>query len=416
MSISLMGLLALGHCAAFADRNLPAVAAPLLKSSLGLTDTQLGILDGPAFVLLYALGMLASWPLARSPHRLRLIAGCIAVWAAGMVIFALGSSFGVLVAGRALIGLGQAAFVPLALGLIVDGSGPQRRGRAIAVFTAGAVMGRGLALLAGGAALAMLARWAPSMAHAHWRLLFLLMTVPNLILMVWLVWGRAPVQASAAPSPRAFGELLAAFRQRPGTLCAYLLASAASVLVVQSIGAWAPSVLHREHALSPAAAALTFGVALLVASPMGHLLAGLLVDKRRQHITPMSIVAVALLLVMPVLWRIPDAPSATKACALLALASLLGGTAAVAALAGLPSMLGTPARDIGLRLFLTFTTLVGVAVGPYMAGVVSDGLGVGGAGLSIALYKVCSLAAAAGVATALLASPGWRGSAAELAQ
>jgi sugar phosphate permease len=213
-----------------------------------------------------------------------------------------------------------------------------------------------------------------------------------------------------------FGELLAAFRQRPGTLCAYLLAAAASVLVVQSIGAWAPSVLHREHALSPAAAALTFGVALLVASPLGHLLAGLLVDKRQQRITPMSIVAVALLLVVPVLWRIPDAPSATTACALLAVASLLGGTAAVAALTGLPSLLDAPARDMGLRLFLTFTTLVGVAVGPYMAGVISDQLGVGGLGLSIALYKVCSFAAAAGVAAALLASPGWRSSAAELAQ
>jgi predicted MFS family arabinose efflux permease len=415
LPVSLVGLLALGHCAAFADRNLPAVAAPLLKASLGLTDTQLGVLDGPAFVLLYALGMLASWPLARSPHRLRLIAGCIAVWAAGMVIFALGPSFGVLVAGRALIGLGQAAFVPLALGLIVEGTGPQQRGRAMAVFTAGAVIGRGLALLAGGAALAMLARWAPSMAHAHWRLLFLLMTVPNLILMVWLVWVRKPVAASAAPSSRVFGELLATFRQRPGTLCAYLLAAGASVLVVQSIGAWAPSVLHREHALSPAAAALTFGVALLIASPLGHLLAGLLVDKRRQRITPMAIVAVALLLVVPVLWRIPDARSANEACALLALASLLGGTAAVAALAGLPSMLSAAVRDMGLRLFLTFTTLVGVAVGPYMAGVVSDGLGMGGLGLSIALYKVCSFAAAAGVATALLASPGWRSSVAELA-
>jgi hypothetical protein len=144
-------------------------------------------------------------------------------------------------------------------------------------------------------------------------------------------------------------------------------------------------------------------------------LAGLLVDKRRQRITPMAIVAVALLLVVPVLWRIPDARSANEACALLALASLLGGTAAVAALAGLPSMLSAAVRDMGLRLFLTFTTLVGVAVGPYMAGVVSDGLGMGGLGLSIALYKVCSFAAAAGVATALLASPGWRSSVAELA-
>lgn len=410
----MVGLLALGHCAAFADRNLPAVAAPMLKSSMGLTDTQLGVLDGPAFVLLYALGMLASWPLVRSPHRLRLIAGCIAVWAAGMVVFALGPTFGVLVAGRALIGLGQAAFVPLALGLIVEGAAVQRRGRAMAVFTAGAVVGRGLALLAGGAALAILERWAPSMAHAHWRLLFLLMALPNLILMLLLLRSREPTPSSALPSSGVFGEMLAAFHRRPGTMGAYLLASAASVLVVQGIGAWAPSVLHREHALSPAAAALTFGVALLIASPLGHLLAGWLVDQRRQRITPMTIVAIALLLVVPLLWNIPNTTSATAACTLLALASLLGGTAAVAALAGLPAMLKLPLRDIGLRLFLVFITLVGVALGPYAAGAVSDGLGMGGHGLSIALYKVCSVAAAVGVATALLASSGWRRAAVEV--
>ena len=127
ISASLICLLALGHCAAFADRNLPAVAAPLLKSDLGLSDAQLGVLDGPAFVLLYVVGMLASWPLASSRHRFHLLAGCVALWVLGMAAFALGQSFGVLVAARALVGLGQAAFVPLALGLIVEGSAPQWR-------------------------------------------------------------------------------------------------------------------------------------------------------------------------------------------------------------------------------------------------------------------------------------------------
>jgi MFS family permease len=415
MSISLVGLLALGHCAAFADRNLPAVAAPLLKAGLGLTDAQLGLLDGPAFVLLYALGMLASWPLSQSPYRLRLIAGCIVTWAAGMAIFALGTRFAVLVAGRALIGLGQAAFVPLALGLIVEGAAPDRRGRSMAVFTAGAVAGRSLSLLAGGAALAALVHWAPTLGHAHWRLLFLLMAVPNLLLVMVLLRRRERPLPAVLSSSKIFPAMLAAFRERPGTMCAYLGSAGASVLVVQGIGAWAPSVLHREQALSPAASALMFGMALLLASPLGHLLAGLLVDKRGQRGTPMLIVAVALLLVVPMLWAVPSATSATQACALLALASLASGTAAVAALAGLPLMLPVALRDIGMRFYLTFTTLVGVALGPYVAGLVSDHLGLGGHGLSLALYKVCSVGAALGISAALLASPGWRRAVAEVA-
>jgi predicted MFS family arabinose efflux permease len=129
MSVSLVSLLALGHCAAFADRNLPAVAAPLLKASLGLSDAQMGLLDGPAFAVLYVVGMLASWPLAGSRHRFRLLAGCVATWALGMTACALATSFGMLVIARALVGLGQAAFVPLALSLIVERSAPRWRAR-----------------------------------------------------------------------------------------------------------------------------------------------------------------------------------------------------------------------------------------------------------------------------------------------
>ena len=166
MPVSLVVLLALGHCAAFADRSLPAVAAPLLQANLSLSDAQLGLLDGPAFVVLYAFGMLASWPLSSSRHRVRLLAACIALWVLGMLVFALGRSFDMLVVARALVGLAQSAFVPLALGLIVERSVPSWRARSIAVFTAASVVGRSLASLAGGATLALLERLAPA---AAWR-------------------------------------------------------------------------------------------------------------------------------------------------------------------------------------------------------------------------------------------------------
>jgi predicted MFS family arabinose efflux permease len=407
MSVSLVSLLALGHCAAFADRNLPAVAAPLLKASLGLSDAQMGLLDGPAFAVLYVVGMLASWPLASSRHRFRLLAGCVATWALGMAAFALATSFGMLMVARALVGLGQAAFVPLALGLIAECSAPQWRARSMAVFTAASVAGRSLALLLGGAVLALLARWVPASGVAHWRLLFLVMTAPNLVL-VFLLLRRAE-QPQALPPPVAIlKQMLTLFRRRPGLMFTYFCGAGASVLVVQTIGAWAPSILHREEGLLPSTAALAFGVALLVASPVGHLLAGTLIDMRRKRVTPMAIVACALLLSIPLLWAVPRSTSATAACGLLALTSLVGGTAAVAALAGLPLMLPASLRDAGLRLFLIFITVFGVGLGPFAAGLVSDGLGVGGRGLSTALCMVCVGAAVFGAVSALLARSSWR--------
>ena len=416
MTVTLLCMLALGHCMAFVDRNLPAVAAPLLRVNLGLTDTQMGVLDGPAFVLLYVAGILATWPLARSPQRTRLLAGCIATWAAGMVLFACAHTFMLLVAARALVGLGQAAYVPLALGLIMEGAATPWRARSIAVFTAGAAIGRSLSMLLGGLTLALFARWMPGAGVAHWRLLFLVMAAPNVVLIIALLRYTQPAQASLPPSAEIFRQMWAAFRARPGAMCAYLCGAGASVLVVQTVGAWAPSVLHREQGLSPALAALTFGAALMVASPLGYFVAGILMDKRRQTVSPMQVVACALLLAVPLLYLIPQATSVVMACGLLALASLVGGIAALAALAGLPSMLGAPLHDAGLRIFLAFITVTGVALGPFMAGVISDGLGLGGHGLSLALSKVCVYAAIIGVLAACVARAGWHRAAMEHAR
>ncbi|GGA31373.1 MFS transporter [Dyella nitratireducens] len=402
MPASLLGLLACGHGMAFIDRYLPAVAAPLLRANLGLSDTQMGLLDGPAFVLLYGVGMLASWPLARSPYRLRLLAGCIATWMLGMAVFALGNSFGVLIVARALVGLGQAAFVPLALGLIVDCSAPRWRARSMALFTAASSAGHSLSMLLGGATLALLAKWTSVPAAAHWRWLFLVMAAPNAVLILLLLRRAERPYAPSLPPGRVFSQMRAAFRESPWVMSMYLCGAGASMLVIQSIGAWAPSVLHREQGLTPATAALVFGASLLVAAPLANFIAGTLVDKRGEKLPPMTIMAVLLLMAVPVFWFIPWSTSAVAACVLLTAAWLIGAIAAVTLLVGLPSMLSAPLHDMGLRVFLTFVTVVGVALGPLIAGVVSDGMHLGTHGLSWGLSEVCLGAAIVGIVAALL--------------
>lgn len=414
LSLAVILLLALGHCAAFVDRNLPATAAPLLKADLGLSDGQIGLLQGPAFAVLYAVGMLATAPLARSRHRFRLLAACVAGWALGMVAFAVAPSFEALVASRALVGLAQAAFVPLALGLIVERTPAMRRARSIAAFTAGSVLGRSLALLGGGLALALLLYWLPIPAMEHWRLLFLVMAAPNLllILLLWRCREREPLAPEPAASLRA---ILVWLRARPAAAALYLCGAGGSVLVVQSVGAWAPSILNREQHLPPAQAALAFGAALALASPLGHFIAGMLVDRSGVRVAPTRVVAAGLLLAIPLLLAVPYAGSAATACALLALASFAGGAAAVASLAGLPPALPAPLRGPAVRLFLVFITVAGVGLGPFAAGLVSDSFGEGGRGLSQALCLVCLAAAIPALLAALRAGSGWHRAVAEVA-
>lgn len=414
LSVAQVTLLALAHCAAFADRNLPAVAAPLLKREMHLSDAQLGLLMGPAFAVLYVLGMLLTLPLTASPQRFRWLAGCIALWGLGMLAFALAPTFQMLLAARALVGLGQAAFVPLALGVIVDGVAGSWRARSIAVFTAGSAIGRSLALLLGGATLTALAHWHGATPFSDWRLMFLLMAAPNGLLIVLLLRCRESVRP-VADTPASLRDLRSWLRRWPKPFACYLGAAGAAVLVVQTVGAWAPSVLYREHALAPGQAALAFGVMLLVAAPLGHGLAGVLVDSHRARFAPMSITALGLVMVVPLLGLMWMLEPVWLACAALALASLVGGTAAVAALAGLPAMLPEPLRALAIRLFMVFITLVGVGLGPYLAGLVSDHRTAGPHALSSALWMVCAGAATVGIVSALGARRGWHRMAAAVA-
>jgi predicted MFS family arabinose efflux permease len=408
MSIALLGVLAFGYCIAFIDAHLPAVAAPLLKVDLQLTDAQLGLLTGPAYALLYVVGVLTTGRLIYSAHRLRALAACVATWMTGMVMIAFGHSFAELLVGRALVGLGQAVFLPLGLGLVVAHADPSWRARAMVVLTASTVIGRSFSMLFGGATLALFAHWTPTPGFAHWRLLFLVMTAPNLLLIALLLRCKELPNASVPRPQQVYGPLLQAFWARPWVISAYFCGAAACVLMVRTIGAWAPSVLQREQGLTPAAAALVFGVATLVASPLGHLLGGILVDKRGEKHSPMLVSVGALLLAVPVLCALPWANSAFVACGVLALASLLGGGAAAVALSGWPMMLSPALRDAGLRIFLVFTVVIGESLGPWVTGVVSDHRGAGGHALSWALTRVCLAAAIAGIATALLVCGRWQ--------
>lgn len=405
-SIGLGGMLLLtvGHGLAFMDRHVLAVAAPLLKADMILSDAGLGLLLGPAFVLLYAAGLLLSRRLWLKPRRGRWLAGCAVLWTVGMAAMGFAPDFSVLLAGRALVGLGQAAFVPLALGLIVEATHEAARGRAMAGFTSGSVVGRCLGLMIGGAILAGLAAWAPT-AWAHWRWLLLLCCLPNMILALMLLrMDRNPPTTGAAPPPPSMAPIVRWMGRRFFLMAAYLTATACGVLVIQMVGAWAPTLLHRDHGLSAAAAGAAFGLLLMATAPIGHFAAGVLIDRPARGIGPTEIGAAALAVTAGLLWLLPLAGGAASILALLALISAVSALAAVAALAGLAALTPGGMKADAVRLCLVVTTLAGVGLGPWAAGLLSDLSG----DLAQSLKWVGSSAAGLGALAFLTCVAGWR--------
>lgn len=401
-------LLAAVQVTAYVDRALPSVLAPLIKAQFGLSDIQIGALQGPAFSTLYAVGLLAAGHLIAGRNPYRVAALCVVAWTAGGVLFALASDYPAMVMGRVLLGLGQAAFAPAALMLLTAERDPGRRARALSTFTTGSAIGGSAALLVGGAALAAMAGQIV-LGLEPWRTSSLILMVPNLILAV-LLWraGQGMTRASRDDRP-GLGEAFRQIGRQRATLVPIMAAGVFCVLAVQAANAWGSSILHRGFDLTPAVAAMAAGVGVLIAAPLGHLGGGWTLGSRlgqRVGAGPLMAAGMAL----AALAALGLAASGTVADAVVGLAGVKVGCgfAAVVVLIEIQSLTEPRLRPQVGAVFLALISLVGVGLGPLMTGAISDYGLPGRTGLAWSLAIVTAAAAIVVISLGLIFAGRWR--------
>ncbi|MEJ6789952.1 MFS transporter [Brevundimonas sp. BR2-1] len=401
-------MLAAAQFAAYVDRGLPAVVAPLIKAQFGLTDTQIGLLQGPAFSTLYAVGLLVAGHYVAGRDPWRLAAGCLIVWTGGAVLFALAPDYPGMVTARILMGLGQAAFAPAALMLLTDQEDPGRRARALSTFTTGSASGRSAALLLGGAALAMVAGRSFT-GLEPWRAASLALVIPNLMLIAVFVRASRRHRISSRERGQGIVGALSLMRARWRVFVPLLIVGAGSVLLIQAGGAWSASILNRSFGLAAPNAALLAGAVALSFAPVGHLGGGWTLGSsfgRRVGAGPLLAGGMALAAAGALLL----AASGSLAGAAVGLAGLTvgGGFAAVLVLIEIQAMTDIRLRPQVGAVYLAFVSLIGVGFGPLLTGIVSDRGAAGPDTLAWALVSVVGVTAVVVAGVALIFAGPWR--------
>lgn len=405
-------LLAGAHLLSFVDRFLMSLVMEPLKADLGVSDTQLGLLQGTGFVILYTFAAVPLGWLADSINRRRLIIVGIVLWSIATALCGLANSFGSLFIARIGVGFGEAALVPAAMSLLSVYFPRRQLGRAVSMFTTGASLGKGVALIGGGAILA----WATARggfalpligAVKPWQATFLIMGLPGFLLALLLLTVREPARAPAIAKP-SVAAALSHVRSNRAVFATHVAASAVVVLLVQSLAAWAPSFYVRFLALSPAQAGYAVGTVALVASPLGHLCGGMLTDwfQARGARSPTAPVIVAgLLATIPCAVVFAIARSLPVSIAAYAAMSFCVTIASPATLAGLQMLTPDRLRGVVTSMFLAVTTFTGIGFGPPLIGFLSDHLFGGPLGLAHSILLVVPIFALAGVGLALLSRP-----------
>ncbi|NLR70382.1 MFS transporter [Novosphingobium sp. ERN07] len=371
-----VGILFLAGILSVIDRSAINLLVDPLKADLGITDEQIGLLQGLAFGLFYACMGVPMGMAADRFSRRNLIAFGITVWSLATIWSGFAHSFGELFTARLLVGFGEAALSPAAISLIADLFVPERRGRPIAVFMTGQGLANGIAISVTGVILTAAAAGAfvglPLIGGlAAWRLAFLLFGSAGLIVAAMLlVLAREPARKNVAIGPRRApgAEEARYFWRNRAVLLPLYLGFAVCFTVAYGAGAWAPTMLMRGYGVNPAFLAAWLGPMAMAFSAIGPLIGGTLLDRSMRAGKPMA--RFAILTIAP-LFAIPSvlavmAGEKHLAALLVASSAAVFSVMGTVMLATLQSVVPPQMRGSAVSLTLVLNTLLGAALGPLL--------------------------------------------------
>lgn len=347
----------------WADRQVVPILLPAIKGELGLSDTDIGLISGVAFSLIYAVAAFVFGYLADRGARRRILVFGLVSWSFATAAGGFADSFWTLFLARFFTGIGEASLYPCAMAMLVDGFPADQRGRAMGVFGAAAAIGGGLGISLGG--------WLVEIVG--WRQVFLIygasgvLVLPMLLLL--LEPSRSLVTTSDESPVRIVRELLGDAR-----LVCIWLTGAMLIAVATSWITWAPMYFERDLGFQVSEIGVIFGVALLFGGVGGSVLGGKLGDtyRARRFAGQLDVSAVAALVMVPaVAVALLGMPHA-----ILMVAAVIGPFAIFATFPNLQAVVAelVPGNRLGLTfaVHVLFLSGLGAALGPLLVGWISD--------------------------------------------
>jgi predicted MFS family arabinose efflux permease len=361
-----LAVLLIAYIFNYLDREIPGILATPIKADLQLSDTQFGAIGGLAFALLYAVMGLPLAYLADRTSRSNVIAASLLLWSGFTALCGTAHGYWQLFLYRLGVGVGEAGGVAPSYALIADYFPPGQRARALAIFFLGIPIGISAGTLGGA-----------YIAHAlNWRAAFIATGLAGILLaplMRMLV--RDLPRSTPAPSRAPVSSVFPMLARKPSF---WLLAFAASSssLCGYGLGLWTPSVLMRSFGLDLLSTANFRASYIIIGGCSGIIAGGWFADRlgtmdRGWYV---KLPAIAWVITMPVLSAGYLAPNAWVAWPLLLVGNMLNVIYLGPIVAAVQHLVPQPMRATASASFLLINNLIGLGVGPWLMGRLSDAL------------------------------------------
>ena len=361
------------------DRTIVSILVDRIKADFQLTDTQLGLLMGPAFAIVYALLVLPMARLSDIWVRRTIVAASLFAWSLFTASAHFAQTFAQLFASRIGVGIGEAGGTAPNVSMLADYLPPRHRARGISVISIGATLGMGMGMILGG-----------YFAEAYsWRVAFLAAGVPGMVLAVlYRLTVREPARGASQRQDATAGSsetrvtvsetILYLFRTR--TLRIILLANALSLFAAMGRNMWEPGFIIRSYEMGEARAALWYFLTSPLPSAFGIWLGGRLADTlgSRDARWYLWIPAIGQGLAVPILvgfllWpREHEIFGIPFAFVLSFFGSIVGAFFTAPFMATLQGIARLRMRAFAAGLSSLLSTLVGLCAGPLLVGFLAD--------------------------------------------
>jgi MFS family permease len=256
-----------------------ALLTDFKRAPMHLNDFELGTLMS-GFLIVYMLAAPVFGRLGDSGSRPRPIAIGVFIWSLATGLSGLARNYVQLLAARAIVGIGEAAYATIAPSLLADYFRRRTRGRAFAVFNMAIPVGAALGYIVGGV----------MRQYFGWHAAFYVAGIPGVVLALWMLRLPDPPRGAKEEGGDAADSVAAGHAPQPGSWAVYLrllriptyvitvLGYAAYTFALGGLAFWMPHFLEEVRGISAVKASAGFGEIVVLTGFVGTFVGGWLGD------------------------------------------------------------------------------------------------------------------------------------------
>lgn len=364
----------------YIDRQIVASMFPFLKHDWLLTDAQLGALVSVVSMTVAMFGIPIAW-IADRFSRVKSITAMATTWSIATIACMFAQSYAHLLVARAFVGLGEAGYGSVGAAMVATHFPLRMRSRILGGFFASASVGSVLGVVLGGVIA----------SRFGWRAGFGVVGIPGLIvaLLYFFVRDYKTVDAGSGADRLETGAVANANRSEmirsifgSWTVRWVCIGAAAQLIALSALWSWLPSYLNRTQQLPPERAGLQAALVVL-AGAVGSVVLGAVVDRAGLRRPGGKFTAIASLSVVTAVvlvlafggnrWGLELTPGSQFG--LIVLGGFLATCTVGPAAAIVIGVIHPGVRSTGASVLSLFQNLFGLAAGPFIAGALSDAVG-----------------------------------------